>query len=370
MHLDLVANPDLTLRDVLLIYQDLDIRLTSPSGTVSYLHTGFDADLWYDFNSETDLDTEVGEDFRLDLGTTQHWGEAADGVWRVDITNRGTTGDTLQIQKFTLDAQGGAGNHDQYLFTDEYEQSAAEDASPQVLAGRNGGQDTVNFAPVTSDLVIRLDGEAGQVGDSPWRLAANARIEHAVGGDGADQIHGNGENNWLRGMRGDDLLFGGAGNDRIEGGAGNDRLEGGDGSDRLFGGGEDDDFLQGGDDGSLLSGGRGDDVVLGGAGDDELYGFAGQDRLEGGLGDDLLDGGKGDDLIVVNYGNDQIDGGAGTDTLAAGSAIAGYRLEGTGADGSLIDLGTGDRSSFTSIEFLRFADQTLGWNGSAWDRVV
>jgi hypothetical protein len=378
LHVDLAANPDLTLRDVLLAYQDLDIRLTSPSGTVSYLHTGFDADLWYEFNDEAVLDTEVGDDFRLDLGTTQHWGEAADGVWRVDIANRGTTGSALGLEGITLDGQGSAGNHDQYLFTDEYRQAAAEDPSRQVLADRNGGQDTVNFAPVTSDLVIRLDGAAGQVGDIPWRLAANGRIEHAVGGDGADGIHGNAENNWLRGMRGDDLLSGGAGNDRLEGGAGNDRLEGGAGSDRLFGG-EDDDFLQGGDDGSLLSGGRGDDMVLGSSGDDELYGFAGQDRLEGGFGDDVLDGGKGDDLvfggdgddlIVVNYGNDQLDGGAGTDTLAAGSAFSGYRLDGTGAEGSLTDLGTGDRSSFTSIEFLRFADQTLGWSGSAWAPVA
>ncbi|HWL70132.1 MAG TPA: S8 family serine peptidase [Geminicoccus sp.] len=378
LHVDLAADPDLTLRDVLLIYQDLDIRLTSPGGTVSYLHTGFDADLWYGFNSGTDLDSALGEGLRLDLGTTQHWGEAADGVWRVDITNRGTTGSVIELEGIRLEAQGSTGNDDQYLFTDEYGQVAAADPSRQVLADRNGGQDTVNFAPLTSDLVIRLDGTAGQVGDTPWRLAANVRIEHAVGGDGADRIHGNDENNWLRGMRGDDMLFGGSGNDRLEGGAGNDRLEGGPGSDRLFGG-EDDDILQGGDDGSLLSGGRGDDVVLGGSGDDELYGFAGQDRLQGGLGDDLLDGGKGDDvifgddgddLIIVNYGDDRIDGGSGTDTLAAGASFSGYRLEGTAAEGSLTDLGTGDRSSFTSIELLRFADQTLGWNGSAWDRVA
>jgi hypothetical protein len=72
----------------------------------------------------------------------------------------------------------------------------------------------------------------------------------------------------------------------------------------------------------------------------------------------------------VNYGDDRVDGGGGTDTLAAGSAFSGFRLEGTGAEGSLTDLGTGDRSSFTSIEFLRFADQTLGWNGGAWDRLA
>jgi Ca2+-binding RTX toxin-like protein len=251
-----------------------------------------------------------------------------------------------------------------------------------VLADRNGGQDTVNFAPVTSNLSIWLDGTDGQVGDTPWRLASNARIEHAIGGDGADRIHGNVENNWLRGMRGDDALHGEAGNDRLEGGAGNDQLFGGLGQNRIFGG-DDDDILQTGNDGSLMSGGRGDDEVHGGDGDDTLYGFAGADRLEGGLGADILDGGKGDDIvlggdgddrIVSGFGEDQIDGGAGTDMLVVGFLSSTYRLEGSSAQGRLIDLGSNgfDRGTdtFTSIELVQFTDQTLGWNGTNWAAVA
>jgi Ca2+-binding RTX toxin-like protein len=373
LHVELAANPDLTLRDVLLIYQDLDIELTSPTGTVSYLHTGFNANLWYEFNSETDLDTEVGDEFRLDLGTTQHWGEAAEGVWKVEIANLGTAGTTLEIESITLDAQGSDGNDDQYLFTDEYAQVAKEEASRQIQADCNGGQDTVNFAPVTAELSIWLDGTDGQVGDTPWRLAPNARIEHAVGGDGDDQIHGNVENNWLRGMRGDDILHGDVGNDRLEGGAGSDRLSGGAGQNRLFGG-DDDDILRTGSGGSLMSGGRGNDEIHGGDGDDTLHGFAGDDILDGGKGDDILLGGDGDDRIISGFGDDQIGGGAGTDMLVVGSSSSAYRLEGSSEQGRLIDLGSSgsDRGtdSFTSIELVQFMDQTLGWNGTNWAAVT
>ncbi len=372
LHVEL-ANPDLTLRDVLLIYQDLDIELTSPTGTVSYLHTGFNANLWYSFNSEADLDTEIDEDLRLDLGTTQHWGESAAGVWKVEITNLGTAGTTLEIESITLDAQGSDGNDDQYLFTDEYAQLAAEEASRQMLADRNGGQDTVNFAPVTADLSIWLDGTHGQMGDTPWRLAPNARIEHAVGGDGDDQIHGNAENNWLRGMRGDDILHGGAGNDRLEGGVGSDRLSGGAGQNRLFGG-DDDDILRTGSDGSLMSGGRGNDEIYGGDGDDTLHGFAGDDILDGGRGRDIVLGGDGDDQIISGFGDDQIGGGAGTDMLVVGFLSSAYQLEGSSEQGRLIDQGSSgsDRGtdSFTSVELVQFMDQTLGWNGTSWATVA
>lgn len=387
LRLELPLAVDATLADLLAIYEALDITLTSPDGTVSYLMTGFDAELWARYADE-DLDLDMvlnddGESLDIDLGTTQHWGEAATGVWTVQVANQSADAMVVALEGMTLEAQGAAPSlNNIYLFTNEYAELVAADPSRALLADRNGGQDTVNFAPLASDLEIWLDGTSGLVGETAWGLAENIRIEHAIGGDGNDQIHGNDENNWLRGMRGDDVLHGGAGNDRLEGGAGNDQLFGGSGENRLFGG-DGDDILRTGNDGSLLSGGRGNDEVYGGDGNDTLYGFAGDDRLEGGLGDDILDGGKGDDiilggdgddLIISGFGNDQIDGGAGTDTLQVDFLSSTYRLEGTSEQGRLIDLGLNDFNrgidTFTSIELVQFTDQTLGWNGTSWAAVA
>ncbi|WP_051329216.1 S8 family serine peptidase [Geminicoccus roseus] len=366
LRLELALATDATLADVLDIYDALDITLTSEDGTVSYLLTGFDANIWSAFEADADLTERTDEDtLELQLGTTQHWGEAADQVWTVEIANNSGKNETVTVESLTLTVQGGAASTDDlYLFTDEYAGLAADDPSRQLLADRNGGQDTVNFAALTSDLEIFLDGSQGSVGDAAWGPAPNIRIEHAIGGDGADRIGGSNENNWLRGMRGDDVLSGEAGNDRLEGGAGNDRLDGGDGIDRLFGH-DGDDILLDGAGGSLLSGGRGNDTVGGGAGDDTLYGFAGNDVLQGGEGDDILAGGKGDDLL---------EGGLGSDTIVVDGLLAHFRLEGDDEAGSLTDLGIAlpDQGSdrFTSIEIIQFTDQTLGWNGQAWTGIA
>ena len=53
-------------------------------------------------------------------------------------------------------------------------------------------------------------------------------------------------------------------------------------------------------DNDLLKGGRGDDVLYGGGGDDVLKGDGGDDVLVGGVGDDILKGGRGKDVFVFD----------------------------------------------------------------------
>ena len=53
-------------------------------------------------------------------------------------------------------------------------------------------------------------------------------------------------------------------------------------------------------DNDLLKGGRGDDVLYGGGGDDVLKGDGGDDVLVGGAGDDILKGGRGKDVFVFD----------------------------------------------------------------------
>ena len=91
-------------------------------------------------------------------------------------------------------------------------------------------------------------------------------IEHLVGSNHNDILAGDGEDNYLDGGDGDDVLYGGPaggddemyggnGDDRIFGGKGNDILTGGEGSDYLKGGPGEDTFIIDGDDMDVLYGG-------------------------------------------------------------------------------------------------------------------
>ena len=407
--LDFAGAGPATQDDALNFAQSLDVRLISPEGTVSYLVYGFDAERYKtveqrisdnqqsqdggdtstagsqaagtqpDAGQPSDGSGDSSDDDGVFLLTSTHsWGEQAGGEWKILAVDK-TTGAPIPLDGWTLDLWG-ADDHvnNNYVYTDEYKELAGADTLRQVLVDQNGGQDTADFAAVTSAVKVALDGSEGTVGGTPWKVDATTGIERVIGGDGNDQIAGNDENNWLRSMRGDDFMSGGIGNDRLEGGAGNDRLIGQDGNDRLFGD-DDQDTLNGGEGQDLLSGGRGDDLLLGQDGDDLLFGFAGRDRLEGGAGDDKLNagdgndmvvGGGGDDIIVHGLGDDMIDGGAGTDVLEVGFASSNYRLDGSSTAGSLIDIGNPSANpgtdTFTSIEMVRFTDQTLSFNGSNW----
>jgi Ca2+-binding RTX toxin-like protein len=65
-------------------------------------------------------------------------------------------------------------------------------------------------------------------------IGPNTLIENATGGNGADQICGNGLANTLSGGAGNDHLYGYAGNDKLFGGTGNDVLVGGAGNDAFY----------------------------------------------------------------------------------------------------------------------------------------
>jgi serralysin len=188
-----------------------------------------------------------------------------------------------------------------------------------------GGEDTFDFSGYASNQVIDLRaGFFSSVGGLTGNVAVaqGAQIENAVGGIGADVIHGN---------AGDNKLFGGAGADTIDGGSGGSNyLRGEDGNDSLVGGADFDDingnrgndvarggggrdWVVGGQDQDLLYGDDGDDVVYGNLGNDTVFGGDGKDWVRGGQGDDVVDGGAGDDLLWGDRGNDTVSGGAGAD---------------------------------------------------------
>ncbi len=152
------------------------------------------------------------------------------------------------------------------------------------------------YYPVVGNDLFEIRFENGTV----WTIDDIVQMAN-VPSIGDDYLVGDGVNNDIDGLAGndtivgtdgDDSLFGNDGNDTISGARGNDTLLGGDGDDFLSDG-----FNDGDDD--SLSGGAGNDTLLSGFGDDVLSGGTGNDRLEGNDGDDVY-------LFSLGWGNDTI----------------------------------------------------------------
>jgi Ca2+-binding RTX toxin-like protein len=232
----------------------------------------------------------------------------------------------------------GDGNtkNDRYVYTDEFSRWVNIHGHAPVLGDTDGGIDTVNTAAIGTDTVINLrNGRTSSIDGVTVTTNGNS-LENAVTGDGNDEIYGNGLENVLWGMRGNDKLFGfdgrdilrgGSGRDLLNGGTGNDKLLGEQGNDRLIGdagrdallGGKGNDYLDGGDDADNLQGYTGNDELYGGNGRDRMDGGADNDKLVGGADRDIMDGGDGRDSLKGQAGNDVMRGGTGRDALDGGS---------------------------------------------------
>lgn len=196
---------------------DLEIRLISPNGTSSVLinnsgennespEGGFGAGSWQFFSNA----------FR---------GEDAFGEWQVqlfDADNNWTSPIIVDDINITFHGQAASWN-DTLIFTNEYSDYAHGGFGHSTVIDGGLGTDTLNAAAVDSDTVIDLATGSGQIDGVAVGIA---NVEKVITGDGNDLIFGDGFDNTLRGMRGDDVLIGGAGSDWLDGGKGNDFLNG------------------------------------------------------------------------------------------------------------------------------------------------
>ena len=237
-----------------------------------------------------------------------------------------------------------------------------------------GGVDTLDFSGYGFNQLIDLrpgffSNVGGLVGNVA--VAANATIEDATGGAGADVIHGNAAGNTINGGAGADTidggtgganqLFGGDGNDSIQGGADFDAVNGNKGEDTIDGGAGGADWLLGGQGNDIITAHTGNVILNGNIGLDTVNGGAGDDFIRGGQGADVLNGGAGNDQLFGDLGNDSMTGGSGADlfhfavgggvdlvtdfSVAAGDRIQldgapAYTVAQIGAD-TVISVGTG-----------------------------
>lgn len=203
---------------------------------------------------------------------------------------------------------------------------------------------------------LDLEPEEDEFADSPQsddleravepgrEVFGTALNEVLSGGDGDDQIYGEGGSDVIDGRDGQDLIDSGPGHDAVWASGGDDLALGGDGNDSLMGQ-DGHDYLNGGVGDDSLLGGMGEDELSGEAGNDTLLGGADRDNLDGGEGDDWVAGGDGSDAVAGGRGSDIVDGGAGDDWLAGMSgAIDDFEMDflnGDAGNDSFI-LGSGD----------------------------
>lgn len=318
----------------------------------------------------------------------------------------------------TLD--GGAGSDGLYgdsQDTDEF--GGYFDGVPNAVVIALQKPDTVSYALETAALTLVLHpfspGTATLAGSND--VDSLYGFQNAVGGDGADSITGNSEDNLLVGSRGNDTLRGGDGDDTLVGNAGTDRMMGGAGSDwvdysentnalRLnlatqfvsFPGtpwssesfssienattGSGNDTLFGNGAANILDGGLGADRISGGAGSDTVsyrsHAGAVSVDLAGGIGTvvatgvrdtfnsiENATGGAGNDVLRAAAAGSVLDGGAGNDTLTGASGSDTFHLTagsdviqgGAGSDTVVLDFGY---DAYPDLSYTLYYDDYLG----------
>ncbi len=243
-----------------------------------------------------------------------------------------------------------------------------------------GGTDTFDFSFYSEAGIIDLrQGHFSSVGGLVGNvaIAIGAIIENAIGGLGADTIHGNSHANRLQGSEGADTLTGLGGADvfvaTVGGGAdtitdfvvGTDKIDV-----SAFGGYQS--IVQNGADTlitvasgvtirltgvtastvtaasfitssnpppfgyNLINGTASGETLNGTAASDQIYGLGGDDTLNGGDSADWLEGGADNDTLNGDAGDDHLDGGAGADILNGGVG-ADEMIGGAGDDAYVID---------------------------------
>jgi len=121
-----------------------------------------------------------------------------------------------------------------------------------LVVGGTAAADTIVFSPGANsgDITVSLNGVSLGVFQPTGRLiaygqAGNDDIQVAGSISLVAELHGQGDNDRLKGAAGNDLLFGEDGDDLLVGGQGRDLLIGGTGADRIVGNADDDILVAG-----------------------------------------------------------------------------------------------------------------------------
>jgi len=196
---------------------DLNISLTSPSGTKSVLLTTPES---IDPDGNKAIHTPFPQNYSMT--STQFLGEKATGNWTLSVQDSINNGQSGQLGEWQLVLWGrnASTNSFPYVFTNEYSYYAAQDTKRTVL-NDSSGTAVINASAVTSDSVINLNpGTTSTIDKTNFTITPQTMVKAAYAGDGNDLLLGNGTGDLLYGGRGNDLLYSGPGDNTLDGGPG------------------------------------------------------------------------------------------------------------------------------------------------------
>ncbi len=239
------ATQGTTSNEFFIALSNVQIKLIAPDGTEAFWasnrsYAGGDEKEEFTFGLAGFHGVDSKGTWTLQFSTFGHTGADENGAW--EAINK------LTIHDLKMDLFGAkTSTNDVHTYTDEFFNmlAIAGESDRAVLVDKNGGNDWINAAAVSKDVVLNLTAgtDTSVGGKKAFTLQAGSTVENAVTGDGKDMLTGSSVANKLYGMRGDDKLFGLGGNDTLDGGAGNDWLDGGKNNDILTGGAGDDVFF-------------------------------------------------------------------------------------------------------------------------------
>jgi Ca2+-binding RTX toxin-like protein len=333
---------------------------TSPAGELDVVPTGIDGLLLYGRGEN---------DFLSSSGDNMTGAPIADSLW---VALNGEAGNDTLVGGNNLDFRPGPGD----------DTMAGQSTAALVLASAPG--------PVKVDLAA---GTATGEGNDTF-----SGVSGVLGSGFADELIGDGADNYLIGGQGGDVIRGAGGDDTIVGGLGDDDLDGETGSDTYpnsytYGWADDDAITDSGADAGdddtadfygfagtvsvdlaagtatgvgadtlagieTVRGTDGADTLLGASGGETLLGMGGNDVLTGRGGADELQGGAGDDLLRPGAGNDNADGGPGANTIAFDEAPSGVNV--SLAAGTASGEGTDTFAAIRRVRGSAFADVLRG----------
>jgi subtilisin-like proprotein convertase family protein len=186
---------------------DLQIALTSPTGTTSFL-------MYRPSQGALSAYGSSQNDVHFTFDTVLDWGESATGTWSLNVVDLDKSA-TGTFTDWTLDLIGHAASKDDtYYFTNDFPSLVKSDATRGILSDKDGGINTINTAALGLDNYIDLSGAtASNLNGGTLTIAAGTTIRNAFGGDGDDTLIANAAGSTLHGMDGNDKLVGGAGVD-------------------------------------------------------------------------------------------------------------------------------------------------------------
>lgn len=195
---------------------DLQLRLTSPSGTQSLLLDRAGKKRFGDGAGDADRGSDRSGTFNYSFMSTHHWGEYSQGIWTLEAINA-AGGKPITLNSWGLRAFGEpASANDQYVYTDAFASIAQEPARAvldDAVNGTAGGFNIFNAAAMAGDVMVNLQTGAARLAGQPLSIVSPGGLSHVIGGDGNDHLLASGQGTVLEGGRGSNTLTGGAGRD-------------------------------------------------------------------------------------------------------------------------------------------------------------